>query len=378
MIPNDIHYNFPIAVNLLIFVLVILAILWRLYLFRKKSLEKFASPEILKEVLVPRSRYNFWAKVVAICLAWILVTVALMQPKGNGHYPLEGAIEAAARPKGKEQEVVVRRKAHDVIFLVDASASMDVNDTRTKVTRLDFAKEVVDEIISRLRGESVTLFAFTSDTTKLSPLTMDYLFVRLMLRQMHINEGELAGTNIVEALADMRDSHLAKITPKQKTLVILTDGGDTQLEELTGQERENQINAILNLVGGAEENQLRVFTIGMGTEQGQAVPGVTYKGQSVISSLDEELLKKLSDVGRGQYYFANDWTAMDLAEEVVAKMGEDETLLEEYRVKRRTAITRGKEDLVFDLLFQFPLGLAIFFLALVLFFPNSRTRKKDV
>ncbi|MFQ5728976.1 MAG: VWA domain-containing protein [Waddliaceae bacterium] len=266
MIPNDLHYNFPLAVYLFILVIALFILLCRLYFFRESVLERFAKPKILNKVLIPRSRYNFWGKVAAICMAWILAILALMQPEGNGHYPLEGTIEAAGKPKGKEKEAIVQRKAHDVIFLVDASASMGATDTRTKATRLDYAKEIVDEAISRLRGESVALYAFTSDTTKLSPLTMDYLFVRLMLRQMQINEGEIAGTNLVEAIADMRDFHFSILTPKLKTLILLTDGGDTQLEELTGQERKHQIAATLNLVENADINQLRIFTIGMGTK----------------------------------------------------------------------------------------------------------------
>ena len=378
MIPNDLHYNFPLAVYLLVLVVALFILLWRLYFFRESTLKRFASPKILNEVLIPRSRYNFWGKVVAICMVWVLAILALMQPEGNGHYPLEGGMGAADKPKGKEKEAIVQRKAHDVIFLIDASASMEAADTRTKATRLDSAKEIVDEVISRLRGESVALYAFTSDTTKLSPLTMDYLFVRLMLRQMQINEGEIAGTNLVEAIADMRDFYFSTPTPKLKTLILLTDGGDTQLEELTGQERRNQVAAILNLIGNADIHQLRVFTIGMGTKRGEEVPGVTYEGQPVISSLDEELLKDISKKGRGEYYFANNWTALDLATNLVNKMGEEEPQLEEYKVQRRTAVTRGSEDLVYDLFFQYPLGLALLLLGLALFFPESRIYKKNI
>ena len=41
-------------------------------------------------------------------------------------------------------------------------------------------------------------------------------------------------------------------------------------------------------------------------------------------------------------------------------------------------MTRGDEDLVYDLLFQYPLGLAIFLLGLALFFPASRQLKRTV
>lgn len=374
MIPNDLHYHFPVAVYLLLIGLVMFGIFWKLYSYRKKVLDVFARPNILKEVLIPRSRYNFWIKVVALCFAWIFATLALMQPKGNGHYPLEHAQDTVAKPAEEEKEAIVKRKAHDVIFLLDVSASMNVPDTRTKLTRLEYAKEIVDEMISRLRGETIALYAFTSDSTKLSPLTMDYLHVRLMLRQMRINEGDIAGTNLVEAIADMRDFHFAEITPKLKSLVVLTDGGDTALEGLTGEQRERQIQAILNLVADAEQHELRVFTIGMGTEQGRQVEGLTYDGKPVVSSLDEEFLERLSHIGDGHYYFSNDWTAMDLANDFVAKIGEEVPGLEEYKVKRRAGVTKGEEDLLYDEFFQYPLVLAMLFLAIALFLPDTRMR----
>ena len=366
------------AVYLLVLVIILFALFWRLYIYRKTTLENFAESKILKDILIPRSQTNYWTKVIAVCAAWTLATLALMQPTGNGHYPLKEMAAGETKTKGSENEAIVRRKAHDVIFLVDASASMEVGDTRTKESRLDFAKEIIDEIISRLTGESVVLDAFTSDTTQLSPLTMDYLFVRLMLRQLQINEGEIAGTNLVEAIADMKDFYFPTITPKLKTLILLTDGGDTQLEELTAPERENQINTILNLANDAKENQLRIFTIGMGTQKGSEVPGVLYEGKPVVSSLDDDLLKKLSAKGRGEYYFANDWTAMELAVNIISKMGEEGSPLEEYKVQLPSGISRGDEDLLFDLFFQYPLALALIFLSVALIFPDSRIPKRSL
>jgi Ca-activated chloride channel family protein len=378
MIPNDLNYHYPFAVYFIFGALFIFALFWRLFFYRKDLINLFASEKVINEILMPRSRYNFWAKVVSLCLVWIFATLALMEPRGNGHYPLSSGIDAGDKTKRDAKEGIVKRKAHEVIFLVDASASMEVADTRTGQTRLEFAKEIVDEVISRLKGESVALYAFTSDTTKLSPPTMDYLFVRLMLRNIKINEGDLAGTNVVEAIEDMRDDYFTAITPKLKTLIVLTDGGDTNLEGLKGAEREKHIQSILNHLDKAEENQLRVFTIGMGTEQGKTVPGVEYEGKQVVSSLDENLLERISEAGRGRYYFSNDWTALDLAQDLASKIGEEEALLEEYKVKTDASAAKGEEDLIYDLYYQIPLGIGMILLSLSIFFPDTRHRKKGL
>lgn len=375
MIPTDLHYYFPEAFYLFPIGILLLVLLLRLLQYRKEILESHFDLKVIRTIFVPRSRYNTWAKVGAIFAVWMFAILALMQPRGNGYYPLEGSLGGGEKKGKEEKETVVKRKAHDIIFLVDASASMDVNDTRTKVSRLEYAKEITDEIVSRLRGESVSLYAFTSDTTRLSPPTMDYLFVRLVLRDMGINEGDLAGTNVVEALSDIRDAFLENITPKMKTLVIFTDGGDTQLEGLKGEARKTQIDLMLSVLGNAKENQLRVFTVGMGTEQGKTVSGVKYQGKPVVSSLDEAFLETVSAKGRGQYYFANKWTAMDLATDMMERIGEEEPLLEELKIKRSSGITRGKEDLVYELFFQIPLGCALFLLLWILLFPDTRVRR---
>lgn len=374
VIPNDLHYAFPAAAYLLPVVIFLIFLSWRLYAFRRKALRSFASPVVLQEVLVPRSRYNFWSKSAALSLAWVLAALALMDPKGNGHYPLEKPLTAGVSAKNKEKEAVVRRKAHDVIFLVDASASMDVKDTRTGASRLDYAKDIADQIISRLKGESAALYAFTSDTTKLSPLTMDYVFVRLMLRNIRINEGDIAGTDLIEAVADMRDAYFSEVTPVLKTLIILTDGEDTDIESHQGEKKELETHALLSYLNRSAENRLRVYTVGIGTAKGQEVPGVEYQGKPVTSSLDEKLLKMISAAGRGTYYFANDWTAMSLAQDLTKKIEEEETPLEEYKIKLRAG-SHGEEDLVYDLYFQVPLAIAMIFVAFVVFFPETRTRK---
>lgn len=368
MIPNDLYYEFPSAAYLVFLVFVLAGLAWNLHVFRKKFLGRFSRAS---EVIIPRSRFAFWTKAAAVCLAWIATTIVLMQPKGNGHYP-ESHKEKKWVSDKKEKEGIIQRKAHDVIFLVDASASMEVPDARGGQTRLQFAKELIDEIISRLKGESIALYAFTSDATKLSPLTMDYLFVRLMLKQMNINEGDIAGTNMTEALASLRDEYFLTITPKRKTLVILSDGGDTHLEELKGNEQQRAIDSIKFFFNQAEELDLNVFTIGLGSREGGIIPHVEYEGKPVHSSLNEQLLKELSSRGMGKYYYANDFSAVDLAHDFVNAINQP-VGIEEYRVKTRSQV-KGSQDLIYDLFFQIPLGIAIVLLGFVLLFPDTRKR----
>lgn len=368
MIPKDIHFNFANGMYFIILALLIPYISWWLFSYRKNILEKFASKQVLEEVLIPRSNVNFWGKVIALTLAVFLAIVAWMEPEGNGHYP--PGINA---PK-QTGEATIRRRVHDVIFLVDASASMGIKDTRSGSTRLDNAKEIVDEVMSRLQGENVSLWAFTSEPTKLSPLTMDYLFVRLRLRQMDINEGDVPGTNFVEALAGVRKEYFSTISPRHRTLIILSDGGDTRIESLAEIEREKEIVSLANLVGQADVLNLKVYTVGIGSKEGKDVPGVSYKGDPVISKLDGQLLQELAKRGRGDYYQADDLTAVQIAEKLVAKI-QREGGFEEQNMRTPPAL--GNKDLIYDLYFQIPLGGAILLLIFVVLFPDTRRKREQ-
>jgi hypothetical protein len=152
-----IHYGWPEAALLLFVALILLGVFIRLYQYRQKKLTAYADPRILALIQEPRRTIPFWIKSLFFCAAWIFAVMALMGPKGNGRYPMS-PLEQLNKPSKPH---TVRQVAQDVVFLIDASASMGVADTRSGKSRLDEAKEIVEEVVSRLRGQNAALFAFT-------------------------------------------------------------------------------------------------------------------------------------------------------------------------------------------------------------------------
>lgn len=381
MISGDLLYDFPFAGYLIFAVFLFLLLFRALYAYRQYHLEIFFPAAAPDRLLVPRSPLIFWCKVGAFCAAWALLSIALMQPKGNPRYP-EGAQpeETKAAPAGQQQDLTnVRRTAHDVIFLIDASASMSVPDARFGKTRLDFAKEIADEIASNLNGESASLYAFTSQPSMLVPPTMDYLYLRLLLRQVQINEGDVAGTNLTTALREVKKQNYPTPTRKLHTLILLSDGGDTQLEALTGNQKQKAADAIASLVDDAEKLHLRVFTIGMGSRKAQPIPGITFQGTAVPSALDDSILRQISTVGRGHSYFANDYSAPELASAVLNEMKQDSSALYQTESEELAMLAESQpKELVYDLYFQIFLGFAIFLLAFALYFPDATARRELV
>lgn len=372
MIWHALQFDWPSAVFLL---LLLVPILWTaifLYQYRKQKLNEFASLEVQDIVVEPRELVVYWLKVFLFCVAWTCGVLALMQPKGNERYvstSVDGLTAVTA--KKAPENMILRKKAHEVVFLVDASASMKVADVNGRV-RLDIAKEIVDDVIRHLKGENVSLFAFTSATIQVVPSTLDYFFTRLMLQQIAINEGETEGTDFKQALEFVKKLYFAKPTSTAKTVVVLSDGGDTRLAGLSGDPKSEEIANIISPVADAEENNLRVFAVGLGSSRGKEVPGVSFQGKPVVSALDVGLLRKLSIAGRGEMYISDEMNPFEISKAIFQNIARDETFVDAS--VNQPPPDMGENTRVYDYYFQYPLAIAILALIGYLFIPDTRKR----
>lgn len=363
---HDIHYFFPQAAYLIFLGLVIPFLLWRLFRYRKKTLEEFAAPSLLKSLAILRSPKALFVKALCLCLSWIALVLALMQPTSYGYYPQQMANSLQNRILAGEPI------PHLVIFLMDASASMTVVDSQHR-SRFNLSKDIANEIVTRLSGERVALHAFTSEVTQLIPQTYNYLFLRIMIKQLRINEGGEPGTSISGALKEMQEHYYATPTPLLKTLIILSDGGDTYLETLQGAARDREIDLMLEFLGDPERNHLRVYTIGLGSLKGEEIPEISFEGKPVLSALDEGLLKKISQRGRGQYYRANDFSPKAIASDLTLRMQQDMQKPEQFMQNSSVVKSSGaQENLAHDLYFQIFLGLGILLFVLSLLIPDIK------
>lgn len=373
---KDIYFANPKGLYFLLLTVGIVGLLFYSLSARKKSLKAFATESSLESLLFLEKRTLF--RYMILCSVWFFATLALMQPERK--HPLRyqstaqrEVVEEKLVDNKDHEKILVRRRACDVILMLDTSASMRVEDTRQRLSRLDCAKEVIDEIISGLDGQNVALYSFTSALTPVVPPTLDYFFTRLMLKDVHINYGDVAGTDLFEALDQVAKKHFQSASETQKILVVLTDGGDTYLDTLKGEERRKQMELMLSRLGGFEEKNIRIFTVGLGSKDQSVIPGIEFDGQAVLSSLDSELLTELSQKGRGQYYFANDHTAVDLAHSILEVMRSENKYVEQEEESskklQRTIIENNPSHMYIQRLFQWPLGLALLLMACELVIP---------
>jgi len=359
----DVPFHFPQAAFL---ILLLIPFIWgelALTRYRNQQQQLYASSDaLLSRLLVPRSRGIRWMKVGGWALVWTLLCLALMDPFSKRYSP---SLSSFAKPS-----IVL----HEVIFLVDTSASMRVPDGREGQTRLQKAKEIMEQVLSQLKGQMVSLYAFTSTLTPVVPATLDYLFTRLAIKELQIDQGDVGGTRFAPVLATLKAQ--AFLTPSQKyySVIMLTDGGDTQLETLKGDAREEERERILHALSDSPSYHVRLFTIGLGSQHLKRIPQVTFEGKPVFSQLEPEILQQLAEKERGKYYVANEWSSWDLAEELMTTIKEN-VISSLGMQSQRQVVPVKKEDLIVDLYYQIPLGFALLFYLLNVFLPDVRHEK---
>lgn len=364
---REVFFNLPQAAVLLILILPIIAGQLLLIRYRKKQQLSYAPIETLSRLVIPRSRLITVTKNGGWNIIWALACFALMEPFGNVRFSsIPGQVTS---PKG---DINTQLTPHEIIFLLDTSASMGVPDGRDGNTRLEEAKNIMEDIMRQLTGETVSLYAFTSELSAVVPPTVDYLFVRLSINELHINEGEVGGTRFTKPLSTLQQQAFPEKSSKRYSILMLTDGGDTQLETLTGEQKNEEIKAILNALSNPQELHVRLFPIGIGSLKPQPIPHVTDSGKPASSKLEPDILKQLAAKDRGKFYMASEHTSWELAQELKKEIDEEPAANPADAPTERYIASAQQEDALVDWYFQVPLGLALLFYLINLLLPDVR------
>jgi Ca-activated chloride channel family protein len=207
---------------------------------------------------------------------------------------------AAARPQVGSRVLSIERKGIDLMVALDLSESMRAEDLRPD--RLTRAKQGVESLFDRLRGDRVGLVGFAGDAFVQCPLTLDYAAARMFLRLMSPEMIPVPGTDLGAAIRSAVKSFDPK-ERKYKALVLVTDGEDH------GRDLDSAVRE-------AKEQGVRVFAVGIGSEKGEPIPQRSaagevrdYKrsrdGEVVMTRLDAATLRKICDDTGGRYFDGN-------------------------------------------------------------------------
>ena len=199
-------------------------------------------------------------------------------------------------PQWGLREVPTQTRQLDILLCLDVSRSMLARDAG--MTRLDRAKDDISRLLSRLGGANVGLVTFAGGAELACPLTDDYEFFRLILKEVGIHSAPVGGTRLGTALKAARDA-LGPRGARDRAIILITDGEDHGTSALDQARAAARSSTVVYCVGVGDEERGGLVPV-------NARPGqrnyVTHDGQQVWSKLDPQRLSAIARAGGGEYY----------------------------------------------------------------------------
>jgi len=250
-------------------------------------------------------------------------------------------VGAIARPQFGREEFRVRTEGIAIEMCIDRSGSMQALDFPVegeRVSRLDAVKHVFRQFVA---GEGnfggrpddvIGLVAFGGFADAKCPPTLDHTALLDILDTVKIPEPiqdrqgriinerllqEEQATAIGDAIAVAVD-RLRSIEAKSKIILLLSDGENTA-----------GVNSPVEAAEAAKAFGIRVYSIGVGSNGTAPFPSVDLFGRPILRPqqvrLDEATLKELATITGGQYFNAQDTTALAAVYEEIDQLEKTET-----------------------------------------------------
>lgn len=320
-----------------LFAIPVIVVLFLLVLFWKKRVQKkFVAKELLKKLSPNRSVFKPVLKLLVLCLAIACMSFALVNPK-----------------VGTKLETV-KREGVDIVFALDVSKSMLVEDIAPN--RLDKSKQLITQIINGLSGDRVGIIGYAGSAFPQVPITTDFAATKLFLNGMNTDMVSSQGTAITQAI-EMAQTFYDDESQTNRVMFLVSDG-------------EDHGGNIAKISEEAAEKGIRIFPIGVGTVEGGPIPikknGVLQyylrdkNNEQVISRLGEETLKEIAKTTNGEYL--NGANTKEVVDRVKAILGGMDK--KEFEAKQ---FTDFKDQ------FQWFLAGALFLLVLDVFLLDRKT-----
>lgn len=265
------------------------------------------------------------------------------------------AIIVLARPQFGSKLEEVKKEGVEVIIALDVSNSMLAEDISPD--RLTRAKQALTRLIDNLDNDKIGLIVFAGDAYTQIPITTDYISAKMFLTAIGPEMVPKQGTSIGSAI----DLGMRSFTPgegRSKAMIIITDG-------------ENHEDDPVAMAEEASKAGIVIHTIGIGSAEGVPVP-VTVGGKrdflkdadgnTVITKLDEEILKKIAVTAGGNYVRASN-----------TNIGLDEVFGEIRKMKKQEM--ESKMFTEYNDQFQIFAGIAIFLLLLDFIIMDRKNRR---
>jgi len=256
----------------------LIAFLWWAWRKRQQLMTQFIQARLLAGLMTGISLTRRKVRLGLIVLAVSLSLVAL------------------ARPQWGFDWEEVKQRGLDIVVAIDTSRSMLAEDV--KPDRLTKAKLAALDLMQQAKSDRLGLVAFAGTAFLQCPLTVDDEAFRQSVNALDVNIIPQGGTALTGAIETAVDAFKDE-GENYQVLVLFTDG-------------EDHDSAALEAAKKAAKASLRIFTIGIGTPDGELLRlrdekgNLDYlkddQGNVVKSRLNETLLQQIAGATEGGFY----------------------------------------------------------------------------
>jgi len=320
-----------------------------LYYIAKKRWQQFGDEVLMNRLMPLRSFSTQTVKFSLLMVALTCFIFALANPQVG-----------SALEKGM-------RKGVDIMIAMDISNSMLAEDVQPN--RLEASKIALSRFIDQLKGDRIGLVVFAGKSFVQLPITSDYSAAKMFVNYVHPKLMNEQGTDIAAAidlaavsmLPEVRDGNadLNKISQLNSKVILVVSDGEDHFPEAV------EVAAQVRKLG------ITIHAIGIGDLRGAPIPDKrtgSYKkdleGNTVITRLNEDILKEIAATGGGIYVHASN-----------ANMG-FETILEKINNMNKVDM----QEITFsryESKFQYPLALGLFFLLIEILWFSVKPRWRE-
>jgi Ca-activated chloride channel family protein len=278
--------------SLLVLIPVLIIIYILLQRRRQKYALRYASLSLVREAM---GRGPGWKRHIPAAIFLMALTTMIV---------------ALARP---EMETLVPSAEGTIILAIDVSGSMTATDLQPN--RMEAAKVAARAFVEKQpETVQVGIVSFSDNAFVVQPPTDDKDALLSAINRLNWQRGTAVGRGLVASLEAIAEKS------GQPTEILLDQGEQDQsssaMPQPTPMPPGTYQNAIVVLLTDGENNQwpeplevaqiasdrgIRVFTVGIGSEEGAIV---RIQGRAIRTRLDEQTLRSIAEMTDAEYYNA--------------------------------------------------------------------------
>ena len=272
------YFHFAYFWHMMYAICILLLALCIRYKWHKPTLYMYPLAGFLKEKKAQASslysRFFYWIRLASFALMILLI----------------------GKPQFVDSKSKINVEGVDIVLALDVSKSMECfDDVHDRRSRFEVAKTEALRFIDKRDNDAIGLVIFGRYAIARCPLTNDKQILKNIISDLEIgmptydmSQGTMLAQSILTAAR-----RLQKSKAKSKVLVLLTDGmptpGDLPLQDA---------------VDVAKKLGVKIYTIGVGGDQGGLINDPVFGVQSVGAPLNKKLLQDIAQVTGAKFFEA--------------------------------------------------------------------------